>query len=344
MRLSNAPPSRPVPKRSPHWYIRGHVRGIRVFETSGTDDRAAAETIRIRREAALLERSLFGRAASVSFAEAALSYLEAGGEARFLGRYDEKTGKWSLLIGHFGVRPIAEINQSAADEAARLLHPKAGPATRKRQVYVPLSAVLNHVARKWEMPVAKLSHPKPPKVETKWATPEGVAQLLPACSPRLRLLVAVLVYTGARLSEVLRLNWDQDIDLQHRTIVFRKTKTGRMRTVRIAGQLLVELAATDPVMRSGPMFEWSDKSHVHRPLRNACKRAGIAYLSPHQLGRHTFATWLRIYAGRDLRGLMEDVGWNSIASTVRYAHVVPVNQRRRSMLSQASTRWCKLPR
>ena len=289
----------------------------------GTDDRAIADIIRIRREAELLEHSVFGRPTSVSFAEAALSYLEAGGEARFLGRYDEKTGKWSLLIGHFGVRAIAEIDQSAADEAARLLHPNAGPATRKRHVYVPLSAVLNHATHKWGMPTAKLSHPKTPRFETKWATPEWVAKLLPECSPRLRLLVSVLVYTGARLSEVLRLNWEQDLDLNHRTIVFRKTKTGRMRTVRIASQLLAELAATDPSTRSGLMFQWSDKSHVHRPLRNACKRAGIAYLSPHQLGRHTFATWLRIYARRDLRGLMEDVGWNSIASTMRYAHVVP---------------------
>jgi hypothetical protein len=35
------------------------------------------------------------------------------------------------------------------------------------------------------------------------------------------------------------------------------------------------------------------------------------------------ATWLRRYAGRDLRGLMEDGGWKSINSVVRYAHVVP---------------------
>lgn len=62
---------------------------------------------------------------------------------------------------------------------------------------------------------------------------------------------------------------------------------------------------------------------VHRPLRTACKNAGLPYLSPHKLGRHTYATWLRRYAGRDLRGLMEDGGWKSVNSVLRYMHVVP---------------------
>jgi integrase len=65
------------------------------------------------------------------------------------------------------------------------------------------------------------------------------------------------------------------------------------------------------------------KSHVRRPLMSACKRAGLEYLTPHQLGRHTYATWLRIYAKRDLKGLQVDGGWDSIASVARYAHVVP---------------------
>lgn len=54
----------------------------------------------------------------------------------------------------------------------------------------------------------------------------------------------------------------------------------------------------------------------------ACKRAGLPYLTPHQLGRHTYAIWLRRYAQRDLRGIMEDGGWKSINSVIRYTHVV----------------------
>jgi integrase len=71
------------------------------------------------------------------------------------------------------------------------------------------------------------------------------------------------------------------------------------------------------------MFAWSDKCHVYGPLKTACRAAGLEYLSPHQLGRHTYATWLRKYAARDLKGLQVDGGWDSIASVARYAHVVP---------------------
>jgi hypothetical protein len=41
-----------------------------------------------------------------------------------------------------------------------------------------------------------------------------------------------------------------------------------------------------------------------------------------RFGCHSYATWRRRYAGRDLRGLMDDGGWKSINSVVRYAHVV----------------------
>lgn len=35
------------------------------------------------------------------------------------------------------------------------------------------------------------------------------------------------------------------------------------------------------------------------------------------------ATWLWRYAHRDQRSLMEDGGWQSVNSVLRYAHVVP---------------------
>ena len=152
---------------------------------------------------------------------------------------------------------------------------------------------------------------------------EYVSTLLPHCSPKLRRLVMLLVYTGARLSEILRLTWEADIDLSARTVRFMRTKNGRMRTAHIPDPLLVELTTVPEDRRAGLLFNWSDKCHVHRPLRNACRRAKLAYLSPHKLGRHTFATWLRIYGKRDLKGLMQDGGWESIASVERYAHVVP---------------------
>jgi integrase len=65
--------------KSPHWIIRGTIRGRRVEESAGTGDRSVAEEIRAKREAELFQEAVYGRRATATFAEAALSCLEAGG-------------------------------------------------------------------------------------------------------------------------------------------------------------------------------------------------------------------------------------------------------------------------
>jgi integrase len=307
--------------RSPNYYLRGTVRGISVFETAGTDDRKAAEAIRIKREGELLNRSIFGAEATVTFAEAAVSYLEEGGEARFLGQYDEKVGEWSLLIGHFGSTIVGKIKQAEVDTAAMAIYPDAQAATRKRQVYVPVSAVLRHAARKGWCAMPSFRHPKVKQPVTKWSTPERLGKLLDHCSPKLRRLVVFLTYTGARISEALRVRWETDVALDRRTVILRRTKNGKPRTVHLPDPLLAELASVAEGQRRGKVFDWAARKAVYGPLQRACKKAGVEYLPPHQQGRHTYATWMRTYAGLDLIGLKEAGGWQTLASVERYAHV-----------------------
>ena len=307
-------PLRVVPRKgTPHLYLRGTVRGQPVFETTKTSDAKAADAIRIKREATLLERSVFGPGATVTFLEAAVSYLDNGGEKRFIQK----------LVDELGATPLCRIGQSQVDDTAKKLLPKAGPATRKRHVYGPLCAVLNHAARKGWVNPPRLEHPSVPEPKTRWSTPERLEKLLPHCGAGLRRLVMLLTYTGARLSEALAIDWDKHVNLAQRTIILSRTKNGKMRALHIPDPLLIELATVDEAARTGPMFHWSDKRHVHKPLRTACKRAGVDYLPPHQQGRHTYATWLRMYAGLDLKGIMEAGGWDSVQSVARYAHVAP---------------------
>lgn len=309
--------------KSPNYYLRGTVRGISVFETTGTNDLKAAEAIRIKREHDVLDRSIFGVAATATFAEAAVSYLEEGGEPRFLGAYDEETGEWSLLIGHFGNTVVGKIKQADVDIAALAIYPNAQAATRKRQVYVPVSAVLRHAARKGWCPLPSFKHPRVKRSVTKWSTPERLGQLLPHCPPKLRRLVVFLTYTGARISEALRLDWEADVALDRRTAIIRRTKNGNPRTVQLPPPLLAELEAVPVEQRKGKVFDWAARKAVYGPLKRACKRAGVEYLPPHQQGRHTFATWLRTYVGIDLIGLKEAGGWESLSMVERYAHVMP---------------------
>jgi hypothetical protein len=108
--------------KSPYWIIRGTLRGIRLEESTGTDDKKAAEEIRAKREAEILTESVYGCRATATFASA-LSYLENGGSKRFL----------EPIIKHFSITLLAQINQDAIDRMARKLYPSASDATRNRQ-------------------------------------------------------------------------------------------------------------------------------------------------------------------------------------------------------------------
>src|SRR5262249_21783253 len=120
--------------KSPNWIIRGTVRGIRVEESAGTSDRRFAEEIRAKREAEILAQSVYGRRATCTFAQAALSYIEGGGSKRFL----------APVVKYFGTTPLVRIDQDAIERGARKVYPDVSPATLDRQFYTPTSAVLKH--------------------------------------------------------------------------------------------------------------------------------------------------------------------------------------------------------
>lgn len=134
------------------WYIRGTVRGRRIEESTGTRERKRAEEFRARREAELLDEAIHGRAAVATFAHAAAAYLEFGGEGRFL----------MPILGHFRTTSLSKIDQSAVEACAKALYPGAKPSTIARQVYTPISAVLQYGASRGMCEAKTLKRPRPP--------------------------------------------------------------------------------------------------------------------------------------------------------------------------------------
>ena len=178
---------------SPNWYLRGTIRGVTVDESTGVADRKAAETIRAQREWEIIQASIHGRKATASFLEAAVAYMEAGGERRYLKR----------LIDHFGNLPLAKIDQAAIDKAAKALYPTTAASTLNRQVYTPISAVLKHGAARGLCEYRQIERPTQPKGRVRWITPAEADRLITASAAHLRPLVTFLLYTGARVSEAL---------------------------------------------------------------------------------------------------------------------------------------------
>jgi hypothetical protein len=145
---------------SPNYYMRGTVRGVYVDESTGTGKRTRAEEVRARRENEILETSIHGRAAVATFAAAVVSYLEHGGERRYM----------TPLIQYFGSRKLTEIDHAAIDECAKRLKPNAARSTINRQIHTPTSSVMKHASLRGMCEFRPVRRPRYVRGKTRWLT------------------------------------------------------------------------------------------------------------------------------------------------------------------------------
>lgn len=140
-------------------------------------------------------------------------------------------------------------------------------------------------------------------------------------------IFTALLYTGARLNDVISLTWDQ-VDFERGTVTIVQDKRNNRRiTVPMAAPLrrqLEQLQRGTPhsrVFRRLNGASFSDRE-VQRAFAVARKIAGLRdELTPHSL-RHTFASWL-VMQGTPLRTVQELLGHADIRMTIRYAHLSP---------------------
>lgn len=309
----------PRPGKTPYYTIRGTHLGIYIEESAGTSRRDLADKLRRRKEADI-EAGRVAAPGELMFPEAAINYMEAGGERQFL----------APLIRHFDGMPVKSIDQPMIDRAAAAIYPNATAATRNRQVYTPVSAVLKRagIERKIKRPIGwrgrKLTH---------WLTPAQAVQVFavtrklkaPSRTKRtFRALLITLCYTGMRLGDALGLDCGA-VDLTAQTALLPVTKNGRPRLVylpRIVVQALRGLP--DGLVRSGRVFFFHDGGRLRDFFDETMKLAGIEL--PRRVAFHVFChtwgTWMRQHGGLDTYDLLKTDRWSDPDSADRYAHVV----------------------
>lgn len=278
-------------KGSPYWYIRGTVKGIRIYESSGTTDRGQADELRIKREKETFDAVALGKQRPCTFAEAVKVYTDKGGERKYMLK----------LLDHFQDTPLAQIGQANIDRAAAQLYPNAKASTINRSLISPFIAVAR-AAIKAELPGASLRPIERRKVQKPVITPatdEHIEKLLPHCSEGLAALIILMTYTGLRTGEALRVKAE---DVKDGYVVVGKTKNGKSRLVPC------------PVGWSYPDggFGFATTQGVGKAIRRAHRMAGLEYAHGHALGRHAFAArWLA--DGGSIKGLKEAGGWLKLA-------------------------------
>jgi integrase len=186
-------------------------------------------------------------------------------------------------------------------------------------------AMFNELSRlgAWtrENPLGKLRQFKVQERELSYLKEEQVIDLFSelgkARNKHVRLVAKLALSTGARWSESEGLTSSQ---VHEGLVQFAKTKSGKVRSVPIDDELVLELRAHHKQHGSlnrifGPA--WA-------AFREAIERAGIDLPNgqmTHSL-RHTFASYFMM-AGGNILTLQKILGHQSLTMTMRYAHLAP---------------------
>lgn len=312
-------PLKLVPPRtgkSPNYSVRGTYLKRYVDQSTGTGELRVAKQVlaKIKGE---IERGEFGKPAGPTFEDAAVTYMEAGGEGLYMKR----------LLHHFKERALSSIDQKAIDEAAQKLYPKASNATRNRHVYTPISAVLKRAGIKIPLvrPIGALG-----ATRTDWLWPEDAFRLFKEADKidaEFGLFLRFLTYTGLRLSEALNLEW-KDVRIDEAFAYIADTKSGDPRPVFLPSVVTKALRRR---AGSGRVFRFTKSGRLYNLLKAAKKAAALADVNFHIL-RHTYATWMRRFGGLDTKGLMATGAWKSREAASRYEHAVSSEESKKAAL------------
>lgn len=298
------------------WRIRGRHLGVRVDRSSGVADKRLAQKILRDDERKIEDDVKRGGAAKHTgprLAGAVRRYVEAGGEQRFI----------EPILRRLGDIPLSEITQELIDDAAIALYPTASQATRNRQVYTPVSAILkaSRVKLALDRPTGSRG-----VARTFFFEPAEAERLLSVATkndPEFGIFLTFLLYTGLRLSEALTLQV-RHLSLADSRAYIETTKNGLPRSVHLPAPLVAAMSAHPRGYdRTGKVFRFVKCGRLYTWLQEAADEAKVIIpdgVSFHAF-RHTYGAFLRRYGNLDTSGLVASGAWKSHDAARRYEHV-----------------------
>ena len=154
--------------------------------------------------------------------------------------------------------------------------------------------------------------------------------------------IRLLMFTGARLNEILRLKWEE-VDLDSGLIRLQDSKTGAKAI--FLNKLAVDVLNEIPHMLDNPFVIAGDKEgtcliNLEKPWGNIREKAKLGEVRIHDL-RHTFASFA-VQGGMSLEMIGALLGHSQASTTKRYAHMASTQHKTNSeavgkALSEAMT-------
>ena len=188
------------------------------------------------------------------------------------------------------------------------------------------------LGRKWKVagtevnPVRGVPKVRFDNARERYLTAKEAQRLVKACessaNPQLKAIVLLLLYTGARKTELLTARWEH-VDTQQRSWLIPDSKTGRATRVPLSQPALdvigelVEVKGC-PWLLPNPLT-LKPYNTIKRAWATARNEAGLPDLRIHDL-RHSAASFM-VNSGIDLFAVGRILGHADHQSTMRYSHL-----------------------
>lgn len=278
------------------WYVTWTEHGRSHRATTGTRDRREAETFRA---AFVLERDkpAEARPDEVSVASLLTAYYDR--HASRIPSAIQARIHVDHLIKFYGSAKVAGVNARSHERYRDMcVSQGAAPGTINRR-RATLRAALRFAVKSGELTLAPhvpSETEPPPRADA--LTREQVAAILRRlrrASPHIALFVRLAVYTGARATAILQLEWDR-VNLATGTVDFRLPNVihahKRRAVTAVPPRLLASLRRLHARTKSTHVISRFGKPMrtVRRAFTTAVDDLGLSWATPHTL-KHTAVTW-----------------------------------------------------
>jgi len=236
-----------------------------------------------------------------------------------------------FVLPAFGKRKLAEVTRA---DVVKLHHRLKGTPYQANRVLALLSKMFN-LAESWDLrpdgtnPCRHVEKYRERNRERFLSEAElaRLAEVLAAAertrieTPSVIAAIRLLLFTGARLSEILTLRWEH-VDVEGQCLRLPDSKTGA-KVVYLPPAALEILTALDrhednPYVIAGAKLG-SHLINLQKPWRRIRAKAGLGDVRLHDL-RHSFAS-MAVAGGLSLPVIGALLGHTQPATTARYAHL-----------------------
>jgi integrase len=193
-----------------------------------------------------------------------------------------------------------------------------------------ISHLFNIAKKEWNVhinnPLADIRKPKPSNSRTRRLEDDEEERLLKACkgsrNAHLYPLVVLAIETGMRLSELLKIEWN-DVNLDKRIIFLSDTKNGNSRTIPLSMRASAVIESIPKGIKCNRVFwHWTPRSDaMNGAFLLAVRRAGIDNFHFHDL-RHEAVSRL-FEKGLNVLEVASISGHKTVQMLSRYTHIRP---------------------